>query len=146
MLTRAALTSEITTDPAGIGYGPFLNVNDQKVADLINQVRPSITVFRNDLRGSEVFGAIVLAEYALLTPANQSFINTMILTPTIDVTSSTIRSNIVAIFGAGTATRANLGGIAQRTGSRAEQLGGTGTVVSELDVANALGRFNAGQG
>lgn len=142
------LTTEIQTDPNGYGYAALVaEGNDQGVADLLNLPRDGatapgapITVYRNDVRRAELIGALVVSDYDALTAARRDLMNAILQLEVVDATNATLRGNLAAVFGAGTTTRANLVSAAQRAGSRAEQLWGTGARVQHLDVARALGR------
>ena len=138
-IDKAALKSELLTDPTGLGYAAQIALGSyQGCADLLNQPRGSITVLRPDVRGTDVFGSIVIGEYDALTASRRDFVNLLIAMSAVDATNATIRANVLAIFGAGTTTRANFAALAQRIGSRAEQLFGTGIQVTHADVGYAL--------
>jgi len=138
-MNLTALRTELQTDPNGHGYEPFVAGGaDAEVASLLNRVRGTITVFRNDITGAELVGAVVLVEYAALLAAQREFLNTLILAGRVDVTNATTRANLASVFAAGATSRVNLVALASRAGSRAEQLFGTGVAVSSDDVAKAL--------
>lgn len=136
-LSLAALKTELQTDPSTLGYGPFLAVgNTGALADLLNQVRGGISVFRSSIATWEIVANTVKSEYDALTAGDKQLYQILVSTGTINATDSRIRAMFAAIFGAGTTTRANLTAMASRTGSRAEQL--FGEAVSHQDVARAL--------
>lgn len=139
--TLAALNSEIINDPAAIGYAtPRQAGDDVGVANLINAVQGTITVFRNNVGPTEVLGNTTVSGYSALTAAQQGYYNDIVGLPFIDATNATLRTNLATMFPAGSPTRTALLAVAQRNGSRAEQLWGTGFVVTPLMVAQALGR------
>ena len=138
-MTRAALNTELTTDPTALGYAALIvKGNDDGCAALLNQIRATITVFRSEVRAAEIIAATVLADHAVLTTGQQLYYNALIALGVLDVTSATLRANLAALFPIASTTRTNLVALAQRSGSRAEQLFGTGTSVSHTDVAVAL--------
>ena len=141
MVDYGQLAAELTQDPKSYGYGTLAaQGNDQGQADLLNLVRPEITVSRTDIRRAEVIGALVVADYDALTAARRDLMSAILLLEVVDATDATLRANLGAVFGAATQTRANLAALAQRQGSRAEQLFGTGVRIAHQDVAKALGR------
>ena len=143
-----ALTAEIQSDPNAYGYAAFVaEGNDQGIADLLNLRRDgvsapgaAITVYRNDVRKAEIIGAFVVTDYDALTAARRDLVGAILQLDVVDATDATLRSNLAAVFAAGTTTRANLVAMAQRAGSRAEALFGTGAFIAHQDVARALGR------
>lgn len=140
-ITLAALAAELQNDPTTLGYAPSITAgNDQGLADMLNLVRGTITVFRNDVKADEVIGATVVSDFTALTAGQQNYYLALVSQPVIDVSNSNVRSNLASLFPAVSATRSNLATLAQRNGSRAEQLWGVGTIVGVLDVAHALGR------
>jgi hypothetical protein len=136
----AALKSEIQADPTILGYAPFVTAgSDIGVAGLLNATRAGISVFRNDLGVREVINAIDATNFASLTQIQVSKLMLLFTsTPTIDATNANTRTIFLGIFSGMTATVNALTALASRTGSRAEQLFGAGTVVGHLDVARAL--------
>jgi hypothetical protein len=86
----------------------------------------------------EVLNAIVPAEWASLTAQEKSRIEMMLSVLTIMVNGINTRDAFLAAFGPGTTTRANLGALQKRKGSRGEQLFGSGTTIMPTDIAIAL--------
>jgi hypothetical protein len=135
-----ALKSEIDTDPTGLGLVALRNAgNDQGIADALNLVRQTINIDRDFVAGWEVVEAMVSAEYAALSTAEKTRIQTIIGAGTIYVKGTNTRAAFAAAFGAGTTTRANLLALQQRKGSRAEALWGAGVSVTNTDVSTAKG-------
>lgn len=140
-LTTAALTSELNTDPKGLGYkvaGVFRS--DYELAGLLNTVGTD-TIFKAYTDVADVVAAIDQAEYTALAAGPKTFLNEVILkADRLKTGDATLRTTIGAIFAAGTATRTRLVATASRTATRAEVLWGEGTVVTDVDIATALGR------
>lgn len=134
----AALKAEIESDPLGI-YPAFTPENDAAVAAAINEVRDTISIYRDDLEASELKDAIVLSDYEARcdTQAKRDWL-ALVLDNGIPVQdpNGAVRSGIVSLF-SGTPTLAAFASIAQRDASRAEDLWGPGVNVSPSDVAGA---------
>jgi hypothetical protein len=131
---RAALKAELQNDPLGRGYAGM--AVDQKVASLNTVNRPAPE--RTSVSGSEIFNAIVPAEYGALTAANKDLVRDVFgLGDSINVSTGTnARTVLLNAFGAGTVTRANLATLVTRQQSRAQELGLPG--VTAPDVVDAL--------
>ena len=127
-----ALKTELTTDPLGRGYAGMTNT--QVVTSLRTANR---TVERRSVSGSQIYNAIVPSEFSALLATQQQLVRDVFgLGDTIDVrTGTNVRAVMLAAFGAGTTTRANLIALVQETVSRAAELG-LGDV-REGDVARA---------
>lgn len=114
----------------------------------------AITVRRPDISTQAVWEAINMADMATLSgspsAANLSnerkqlawlsglpAIGTLRLEND-DGSSTQVQTNLQAIFPAGSGTRTRLVALATRQGSRAEQLFGTGTVLTDEDIGIAL--------
>ena len=152
-----ALRNEIQTDPQALGYAPFVSGGqDGAVCDVINFIRDgvtaafngvvgtAITVRRSDVSPNEVLEAIDLAD--LITTATTiqcSWLESITQTRTMrllndDGTNTRVLSNLRSLLAAGSQSRTRLNNVANRNGSRAESLFGTGTVIVPDDVAKAL--------
>lgn len=139
--TPTQLATEINTDPTGLGLVALRDAgSDQAIADALNLARATITVNRNDISAKELMAAVVLAEYTALTQASRDLWQALLTIAPLDAQDTQTKATVAAIFGAGTTTRTNLQALATRTGSRAEQLWGTGTRIQALDVSRALAR------
>ena len=126
----AALKSELLTDPTSRGYAGKL---DDACADLLNRLDRQAN--RETLTAGQILSAVVRAEFDSLGAAAKNYV-TLVLGVSGEIPMTTqLRTDLGAIFGAGTATRANLAAIVKRTASRGEELG-LG-IVSASDVANA---------
>lgn len=132
-----ALSTEITTDPEGLGYS---GKTYPEIADLLNTVGlSSEQIGAGAVDGQELSKAVVISEYLSLTDAARAGW-TAILTAgngQIDAGDSNVVAQIAAIWGVGTTTRANLLALATRSASRAEVLFGSGVIISKFDVAEA---------
>jgi hypothetical protein len=143
--TQAALLSEIQTDPQALGLNtPFVAKQYGVVAGLLNAVGAGAPylVFRNDIQYQEVINAIADADFLALTQLQTSKLD-LFKTTTIDATRAQVRSKFTS--GGGIFTSASAGtltaltNVAQRQGSRAEVLWGTGFAVTLQNVAEAHG-------
>lgn len=134
-----ALKTELQTDPTGLGYGPWVaNGADATLADLLNEPRAGITVFRGLIDTWELIAATVRSEYDALLPDGKQLYQTLVSAGTLDVTDASIRALLAGLFPAGSSTRANLIARVSRRGSRAEQLFGSGVRLSHEAVGFAL--------
>jgi len=137
---RTALATEINTDPKALGYSPGTKTNAQ-ITTIINTAGASSeTIDSGVVQGHQIVGAIVQADYALLSAAQVSQLTIWLSPPFVDTSSANVRAVFAALFGAGTQTRTNLQALTQRAASRAEILFGRGTVVLVEDVSAALAR------
>lgn len=137
----ATLKTELTTDPANLGYAsPVAAGNDVTLADLLNQARAGATyqVYRGVVPSYEVINNTDPADWVALTAAEKQRYQTLTGAGQVDVSQPNVRNTFGAMFAAGTATRANLTAMAVRQASRAEILFGTGTVVTVADISFAL--------
>ena len=135
-----ALHDEIEADPMGIGYKVDSTwKGDQAIADLINDPTNGATVQRQYVDPQEIIEQIALVDWETITASQRLYIQ---LLPSLTVISAVqdgteVRNNLLAIFGAATATRANLIGVVEKAGSRAEVLWGEGTTISVSQVGYA---------
>jgi hypothetical protein len=138
--TNAQLKTELTTDPTSLGYAPLITAgNLGGVESLINKIQGTITVFRNDVAPREVVQCIAAADFNAAAQIAISKLEMMFISAPLDCTLANVRANMQGIFtGASAATTNALSAVAQRNGSRAEQLWGTGTLVSSNDIMVAL--------
>lgn len=135
-MNYAALTAELTGDPLGRGYAGMTN---QQCADSLNAKNRNGPE-RTSVKGSEIYNAIVPAEWSALTNANKELVRDVFsLGDFIDVSTGTnTRTVLLNVFGAGTATRTNLANLVKTTISRAEELN-MGEPVGDGHVASARG-------
>lgn len=132
------LKTELETDPSGLGYaGPWAAGDNGTLTAILNEIRPGITVEIAEADPQSVQACVVASEYAAISDVQRRAWGCIVGLPTIPVKNAAIRAQILAIWAAGTATRANLAALQTRPGSRAEQLFGAGTVVSHQDIAKS---------
>jgi hypothetical protein len=143
--TIQQLTTEINSDPTAIGYAAFVQAHDRPgLAAAMSLARAGITVKRNDVMSNEVIAAVDSRDF-VTTPnaAHVGFIQALLAKGAplqfqdSDGNDTKILGNIKRLLVADDAThtsRAALNALANRTGSRAEQLWGTGTVITETDI------------
>ena len=128
----AALKTELTTDPAGIGYAAASS-DHEALAKMINTaVRP---LDRASLTGGQLVSCLDKTEFAALTAADKAYLNLFVTSGEVPMTQD-VRQSLRNLFPAGSKTRQNINAATRRDGSRAEELG-FGRV-TESDVANAL--------
>jgi len=119
------LKTEITTDPAGLGYA---GKTDQQIADIMNTRNRSVN--RITVPAYEVWEAIVPAEWAAVSAQEKQRVQTILSMGTVSVLGANTRASFAAAFAAGTTTRANLVALQTELKTRGEELG--------------LGRISAG--
>jgi len=78
---------------------------------------------RDIIQTWEILDATAPADFAGLTADQKQTYLTIISAGTISIASQNIRTALAAMFGAGSATRANLIVLQTRKGSRAEEIG-----------------------
>lgn len=151
MVDIAILRTELATDPLGLGYAA--EPSAQLVADLLTLVRPALIVRRADISAAEIAAAIDVADFPALSgnPNAQqlsrerqylAWLAAILSVPAVrllhdDGSPTPVIANFQVMFPAGTGTRARLVALAERPGSRAEQLFGPGVRVTHEDVAQA---------
>lgn len=127
-----ALKSELTTDPLAKGYAGMSDA--QAAASLTTAYR---TTERASIRASELYEAVVDSEFTALAANIQTRVRDLY---TLDVvpaaTGSRARAVLLAIFGAGTQTRANLAALVKVDVRRCDEIG-WGVGVTDQDVAAA---------
>lgn len=115
-----ALKAELATPHPVTGA---YSANDETAANQINAV--NVNVPRTHLTSAEIFECLDLAEFTGLSTALKARVD-RILSLGGDIKASApskARDELLAIFGAGTATRAALAAATQQPGSRAQALG-----------------------
>lgn len=138
MIDTVALRSELESDPLGLGYS---GKSDAEVVGLLNGVgsvgESGRRVVRKVVETWEIWGATVKAEFDALSAGEKQFYLAMISCGKIDPSDATVRGNIGALFGAGTATRANLMNLQYVGASRAEVLFGVKVHLWDVERARA---------
>lgn len=125
-----ALKAELTNDPLVRGYAEMDDVEAARSLNTPNRQPDAETISPGDLVAS-----IVRSEYDSLAAAGKTYLGMVVSCASSIPLTATLKSQLGALFGAGTTTRANFQALTKRTGSRAEELG-LGRV-TESDVANA---------
>jgi hypothetical protein len=143
-LTTAQLLSEIQNDPKALGYAAFISSHsDEGIASLINLKTGSGSGSVNIgvLLSYQIFNCFDRTEWAALTTQQKSDINAILAMGQVDTANTNVRAVFTSAFtNAAGPTRTAVNALVSVTGSRAEVLGGYGTVVLSSDVAKALGR------
>lgn len=129
------LKNELTGDPLGGGYSAM---TDEQAADSLNQVD------RDEWRtllASEIFEAIVPAEFHALSPAMQARVDRILgLAGPIRLgPGSRARAELVAAFGGGSQTAGHLQTVARIGVSRAREIGFGIVPVSAAHIKQARG-------
>lgn len=118
----ARLRAELLgTEPGSLGY---TGLSDQAAADKLNALDTGRTVPRTLIPTWEMREAIVRTEYAALVTADRQWLGEIVLSgENVTAGPGNIRTGLLAIFAAGSVTRANLAALQTRTVSRADELG-----------------------
>lgn len=82
---------------------------------------PAVTVWRADIKPSEIVAAIAGSEFVALTALKQSLLSLLLMPGVVDASSANIRADFSAIFPSSASLTA-LTAIAQRTATRLEAL------------------------
>lgn len=127
-----ALKTEITSDPAAIGYAAA-NGDHEAIAKLLNQ--PQRTIDAERLSSGLLVSCIDRTEFTALSAADKAYLNLFVTAGDVPM-SQNVRQALRALFPANSETRTKIKQATRRTGSRAEELG-FGRV-TESDVADAL--------
>jgi len=139
----AALMSELTNDPKGLGYSSQSG-NADSIAVLMNTSPEPIAsgsqeqIYRNRVASSDLLAGIVLSEFAALTQANRDYCVMLFSAANVNTGDANLRTQIAGIFGGATTSRANLIAAAQKNASRSEALWGDGFRVTAQQVSLAL--------
>jgi hypothetical protein len=139
VIDYTVLNTELTNDPKNRGYAVPMAAGDTgEVARLLNEQLPTESVERASITPQEAQAAVDVADFKALTAGAQRAWLAIVGLPEVPVKNPQIRAQVAAIWGPGTATRANLVALQTRDASRAEVLFGEGISVTHLDVARAL--------
>lgn len=127
-----ALKTEITTDPAGIGYAAILS-DHVAVAKLINGTKR--TIDRADLASGVLVSCLDKTEFAALSAADKQYLNLFITAQSVPMTPD-VRQALRSLFPQGSKTRTNINQATRQESSRAAEL--ELGQVTESHVADAL--------
>lgn len=139
----AALMSEISNDPKGLGYAA-LSGNSDAIANLMNTSPEPIAsgqqeqIYRTRVATNDLMAGIVLTEFAALTQANRDYCVMLFSAGFVNTGDANVRTQLGAIFATNTTSRANMLAAAQKNASRAEALWGDGFRVTAQQVYLAL--------
>lgn len=137
-----SLNTEVKNDPASLGYA---GKTDEQIAVILNTIGSgtaadgkSYNIFRNDILPKEIVNCIEATDFSAATQLIISKLELLFVAAPIDATLANVRANFQNIFsGASATTKSALSAVAQRNGSRAEVLFGTGTVINATDIGIA---------
>lgn len=141
MPTAQQIRAEIDADPKSLGYATLRAQTNgpEALAAKVNETGASAeTLTRTWIDTADVLAAVVGSEVTALAQGNRDLLAIVTSTTRIKTGSSTMRTTLGGIFGAGTTSRTNLQALATRPASRAEALWGEGAYVSASDVGTAL--------
>lgn len=126
-----ALKTEITSDPAAIGYA---GKSHEEIAVLLN--KPQRTMNKAQFEGADLASCLDPAEFAALSAAQKAWIQVLTSAYGSLTLYASLRQDIRATLATATKSLAKFNNTINRTGSRAEELN-LGTVTTS-DVADAL--------
>jgi len=127
-----ALKTEITTDPAAIGYATA-NGDHELIAKLMS--KPGRSIDSESLSSGVLVSCLDKTEFTALAAPEKAYLNLFVTAGTVPMTAE-VRQTLRAMFPQGSKTRQNINAATKRDASRAEELG-FGRV-TESDVADAL--------
>lgn len=87
----------------------YTGLSDQAAADAINAKTVAVDV--ESVPGSAIFEATTQADYSALTATQKSLYHAIIAMASVPVKGANTRAALLAMFGAGSQTRANLGAL-----------------------------------
>jgi len=152
MPTVQELQAEVNADPAALGYAALIAAHNRVgLAREMNLARATIDVKRTDITSSEVLEAIDIRDLnypgtAQVAAANQPLANawfdaimqlTRMRLVKDDGTDTTILKNLKLLLSNAQGSTTRLTTISLRKGSRAEQVWGAGTVITEAQLVDA---------
>ena len=139
MIDRAALKTELLTDPAGVGYATFIRPEGNSsihLANLGNAPQVAIRINKGPVVSSELVLAIDQSEYDALSDRKALQWQTLTASPEVDLSDARVMAQITAIFGGASATLSTINTLSQRNGSRFEALFGQNA--TRIDISEAL--------
>lgn len=135
-----ALKNEIANDPTALGYA---GKEDNAIAVLLNQVRATIQIKRDNIMPSEVLEAIDSRDFVASPNAGLvAWFESVTQLRAIrlireDDTETTVLGNMRRLLTNSNASQTRVVALGKRDGSRAEQLFGANTIITDADVARA---------
>lgn len=144
VFSMAALTTELNTDPKGIGYSSHLD-NPTDIANLMNTAPEPIAVgsqeqiFRDRTETYLVTSKIDRAEFVALAQGVRDYLTVVFSGAFLQTSDANLRLQLSGAFPAGASKTAMIAA-AQKDASRSEALWGDGRRVTPQQVAEALGQ------
>jgi hypothetical protein len=126
------LKSELTNDPLNLGLTTAVE-DDEANANLLNEVRSTILVYRASVPSDEI--NIPIDEYNAASAGQQGWWSMQ--TADGSIKPSVIQPEFYKMFGSGTAARASFDSVTKEPTSRAIQLFGGYVNLTPSDIANA---------
>lgn len=126
-----ALKSELTADPAGLGY---TGKSHEDQAILIN--KPQRTMNREQFSGADLASCLDPVEFAALTAVQRTWLQMLTTANGMLTLYASLRQDIRAVLATATKSLQKFNQTINRSGSRAEELG-LGSVTTS-DIADAL--------
>lgn len=123
---------DLTALKTELGNAQYANKGDEEIAAMLSVVNRQAN--RDSLTGGELAASISRSDFTALTAADKQYVQMLVTAATLP-TTATLKTELGAIFPAGSTTRAALVALLKRPGTRAEELG-LGAVTPS-DVANA---------
>ena len=144
-ISKAALKTELQTDPATLGYAPHVaSNNDEALADLLNDLTlgtsKGYTLTKKNITAPELQSCVVVSEWITRSGEQKSAWQNLLIASAytgVPTTNANIIAQAQSIWNA-TTTLDNLAAAISRPCTRAEFLGGELTSISAADVSNAL--------
>jgi len=137
----SALKTEINTDPTARGYA---GKEDNAVAALLNELQAGIVIRRDNIAPEEILQAIDVRDFNSTNstaPACSWFESLTQLRQVRllndDGTNTKARQNLNRMLDDTNGSQTRFNALQNRSGSRAEQLFGRYTIISDADVARA---------
>lgn len=146
MFTSEELKAEIVNDPAGLGYKKAMTANDwlldNTMVNLINQKTTTLT--REKIKSTEIRALIGFEDYIALDVDQRDWIKFFVigdadLTLNIEtIKQLSLTASSGGIWKDNSTMPEKIIGLLQYVGSRAQQLWGQETVITESDISRAF--------
>jgi len=138
----AALTTELSTDPAALGYAALTAAPDAAgLVTLLNDTTKGGTLNPTYVDAHALVNAVVASEYNALTQAARDLWRDVIVaagTNGVRVNDAGVKAIVLAVWAAGTTTRTALAALQTRACSRFEKLFGENAACQDNDVKSAI--------
>ena len=138
----ASIKAAVTADATALGYWTAGSAG--MCCAYLNAPSPTpVLIWRPNIPVAELLTGVVWSAFVELTPQVQAAWAALTAGGTVDSTNANIRAGFVTVFGAASATVANLAAIAQRPASRLEAIFASGGVSTQygatIHVADLIG-------